>query len=164
MTDYYYYYFGNQRWSPLKCRSIFIISFGYLAPMHHLHSSLNYLLCSVTYNGWPSIWMVTRRKGSFGSRFGYWVASTGAGIQFYGRLYFSVFDRWVPGLYMIGYGKGKIILKFPPFFWLNEENQEQENSKHQMKTKTVLFLFSFDFEFPALDFPHSIWRKAGISK
>ena len=31
-----------------------------------------------------------------------------------------------PGLYMIGYGKGKIILKFPPFFRLNEENQERE--------------------------------------
>ena len=28
-----------------------------------------------------------------------------------------------PGLYMIGYGKGNIILKFPPFFRLNEENQ-----------------------------------------
>ena len=55
---------------------------------------------------------------------------------------------------MIGYGKGKIILKFPPVFRLNEENQEWENSKHQMKTKT--FLFSFDFEFPALDFPRSI--------
>ena len=38
------------------------------------------------------------------------------------------------GLYMIGYGKGKIILKFPPFFRLNEENQERENSKHKMKT------------------------------
>ena len=57
---------------------------------------------------------------------------------------------------MIGYGKGKIILKFLPFFRLNEENQERVNSKHQMKTKTVLFLFSFDFEFPALDFPRSI--------
>ena len=55
---------------------------------------------------------------------------------------------------MIGYGKGNIILKFPPFFRLNEENQERENSKHQMKIKT--FLFSFDFEFPALDFPRSI--------
>ena len=65
------------------------------APMHHLHSSLNYLLCSVTYNGRPSIWMVTRGKGSFGSRFGYWIASTRVGIQWYGRLYFSVFDRWV---------------------------------------------------------------------
>ena len=64
----------------------------------------------------------------------------------------------VSGLYMIGYGKGKNILKFPPFFRLNEENQERENSKHQMKTKTKTFLFSFDFEFefPALDFPHSI--------
>ena len=63
-------------------------------------------------------------------------------------------DRAKPGLYMIGYGKGKNILKFLPFFRLNEENQERENSKHQMKIKT--FLFSFDFEFPALDFPHSI--------
>ena len=42
--------------------------------------------------------------------------------------------QFYPGLYMIGYGKGKIILKFPPFFRLNEENQEWENSKHQMKT------------------------------
>ena len=60
---------------------------------------------------------------------------------------------------MIGYGKGKIILKFPSFFRLNEENQERENSKHQMKIKeTFLFSFSFDFEFefPALDFPRSI--------
>ena len=59
---------------------------------------------------------------------------------------------------MIGYGKGKIILNFPPFFRLNEENQEWENSKHQMKikTETEMFLFSFDFEFPALDFPRSI--------
>ena len=65
------------------------------APMHHLHSSLNYLLCSVTYNGRPSIWMVTRGKGSFGSGFGYWITSTRVGIQWYGRLYFSVFDRWV---------------------------------------------------------------------
>ena len=57
---------------------------------------------------------------------------------------------------MIGYGRGKIILKFPPFCRLNEENQEWENSKHQMKTTTKSFLFSFDFEFPALDFPRSI--------
>ena len=60
---------------------------------------------------------------------------------------------------MIGYRKGKIILKFPPFFRLNKENQERENSKHQMKTKTktVLFLFSFDFEFEfsALEVPCS---------
>ena len=52
-----------------------------------------------------------------------------------------------PGLYMIGYGKRKLILKFPPFFRLNEENQEWENSKHQMKIKTKTF-FPFDFEFP----------------
>ena len=37
-----------------------------------------------------------------------------------------------PGLYMIGYGTGKIILKLPPFWILNEELQELEI---QMKTK-----------------------------
>ena len=52
---------------------------------------------------------------------------------------------------MIGYRTGKLILKFPPFCRLNEENQERENSKHQMKKKN--FLFSFDFEFPALEVP-----------
>ena len=34
-----------------------------------------------------------------------------------------------PGLYMIGYGTAKIILKFPPFFRLKVENQEQEIQK-----------------------------------
>ena len=65
---------------------------------------------------------------------------------------------FITGLYMIGYGKGKIILKFPPFFRLNEENQEWEiQIQNQMKTKMFLFLFSFDvLNFPALDFPHSI--------
>ena len=52
---------------------------------------------------------------------------------------------------MIGYGKGKIILKFPPFFRLNLENQGRENSKHQMKTKTKTFLFLF-WIFPLLIF------------
>ena len=56
---------------------------------------------------------------------------------------------------MIGYRTGKIILKFPPFCRLNEENQERENSKHQMKTKTFLFSFDFEFEFPALEVPRS---------
>ena len=56
---------------------------------------------------------------------------------------------------MIGYGRGKFFLKFPPFCRLNEENQEQENSKHQMKTKTFLFSFDFEFEFPALEVPRS---------
>ena len=60
---------------------------------------------------------------------------------------------YVPGLHMIGYGKGKIILKFPPFFRLNEENQEREiQNQNQMKTKTNPFLFSFD----VLNFPRSI--------
>ena len=64
----------------------------------------------------------------------------------------------IPGLYMIGYGKGKIILKFSPFFRLNEENQEQEiQIQNQMKTKKNRFLFSFDvLNFPALDFPRLI--------
>ena len=57
---------------------------------------------------------------------------------------------------MIGYGKGKNILKFPPFFRLNEENQERE-IQNQMKPKTKTFLFSFNvLNFPALDFPRSI--------
>ena len=57
---------------------------------------------------------------------------------------------------MIGYRKGKIILKFPPFFRLNEENQERE-IQNQMKTKTFLFSFDFEFEFefPALEVPRS---------
>ena len=54
--------------------------------------------------------------------------------------------------------KGKIILKFPPFFRLNEEYQERE-IQNQMKAKTKMFLFMFSFDvlnFPALDFPRSI--------
>ena len=35
----------------------------------------------------------------------------------------------MPGLYMIGYGKRKFILKFPSFCQLNEENQEWGKSK-----------------------------------
>ena len=46
---------------------------------------------------------------------------------------------------MIGYGKGKPILKFPPFCQLNEENLERENVENQMKTKTKPFLFCFVF-------------------
>ena len=57
------------------------------------------------------------------------------------------------GCYMIGYERGKFVLKLPPFWIMNEELQERENSKHQMKTKTFLFLF--DFEFPALEVPRS---------
>ena len=73
-------------------------------------------------------------------------------------------SRAQPGLYMIGYGTRKIILKLPPFFRLNEENQEWENSKHQMKTKTFLFSFDFEFEFPALlKFLVHNFKKAVIS-
>ena len=46
---------------------------------------------------------------------------------------------------MIGYGKGKIILKFPPFFRLNEENKERENSKHQIKTKSFCLHLNLNF-------------------
>ena len=45
---------------------------------------------------------------------------------------------------MIGYGRGKFILKLPPFLIMNEELQERENSKHQMKTKT------FGFRYPII--------------
>ena len=65
-----------------------------------------------------------------------------------------------PGLYMIWYGKGKIILKFKPFFRLNEEYQEleiQNQMKTKTKTKMFWFMLSFDvLNFPALDFPRSI--------
>ena len=71
----------------------------------------------------------------------------------YAVLYISIRIHSIyPGLYMIGYGKGKIILKFPPFFRLNEENQELENSKHQMKIKTKSFCFHLILNFPLLIF------------
>ena len=39
-------------------------------------------------------------------------------------------DRWFnSGLYMIGYGTRKIILKSPPFWIMNEELQEREIQK-----------------------------------
>ena len=36
---------------------------------------------------------------------------------------------YVAGLYMIGYGIGKNIYKFPPFGQLNQEYLERQNSK-----------------------------------
>ena len=72
---------------------------------------------------------------------------------------------------MIGYGKGKgkIILKFLPFFRLNEEYQEQENSKfkvmlHFAATEMCLFVFLFSFQYPTLKVPDSKFKKAVISK
>ena len=54
---------------------------------------------------------------------------------------------------MIGYGKGKIILKFPPFLRFNKEDQEGE-IQNQMKIKAKTFLFSFNvLNFPPIDFP-----------
>ena len=65
---------------------------------------------------------------------------------------------------MTGYGRGKIILRFPLFCRLNEEKQERENSKHQIKTKTFLFSFDFEFEFPALEVPRCIIQKGSNFK
>ena len=71
-----------------------------------------------------------------------------------------------PGLYTIGYGTGKINLKLLPFLISNEELQERVI---QMKTKTqtnisVAVKCNITLNFPTLDIPHSIGRKAGISK
>ena len=52
---------------------------------------------------------------------------------------------------MIGYGIGKIILKLPPFWIMNEELQERGNSKSN-ENKNV-FVFIWCFEFPALEVP-----------
>ena len=71
------------------------------------------------------------------------------------KLNIQIEGRVHAGFYMIGYGRRKIISKFPPFCRLNEENQERENSNHQMTKKTKTFLFSFAFEFPALEVPRS---------
>ena len=60
---------------------------------------------------------------------------------------------------MIGYGTGKIILKLPPFWISNKQLQKQEIQMKNKNTSVTLFL-----TFPALDIPHSIGRKAGISK
>ena len=70
---------------------------------------------------------------------------------------------------MIGYGNGKIILKFPPFFRLNDEYQEWENPKfkvilHFAATEMCFFVFLFSFEFLAVEVPHSKFKKAAISK
>ena len=56
--------------------------------------------------------------------------------------------------YLIGYGRGHIILKFLPFCQLNEEYQELKNSKSHL----------FSFEFPALEVTHSKFEKTSISK
>ena len=54
----------------------------------------------------------------------------------------------MPGLYMIGYGKRKINLKFPSFCQLNEENKEWGKSKvmlHLVATEircVCVFIFS----------------------
>ena len=68
---------------------------------------------------------------------------------------------------MIGYGTGKTILKFLLFSQLNEEYQEWEKSKyllHFAATEMSLFVFLFSFEFPAIEVPHSKFKKAAISK
>ena len=65
-------------------------------------------------------------------------------------------------LYMIGYGIGKIILKFLPFCQMKEENQEQEKSKlcqTQQQLRSILFVFSF--EFSTLEVSHLKLKKCG---
>ena len=54
---------------------------------------------------------------------------------------------------MKGYGTGKIILKFPHFCQLNEENQERENSKlgYNYQQMRCIGLCFFLFEFLALE-------------
>ena len=49
---------------------------------------------------------------------------------------------------------------------MEKELQERENSKHEMKTRPKKFalLQLFDFKFPALEVPHSYFKKAVISK
>ena len=46
---------------------------------------------------------------------------------------------------MIGYGRGKIILKFPPFCRLNEELQEREIQNINWKQKQKRFWFHLMF-------------------
>ena len=54
LTIIIFYYFSNQRWSVLKCRSIFIISFGYLMYMHSFSSISNKIAKNAFSFRWPS--------------------------------------------------------------------------------------------------------------
>ena len=68
---------------------------------------------------------------------------------------------------MIGYGTGKIILKFPPFLPIEQGISRAGKFKvmlHFAATDMRLFVFLFSFEFPALEVPHSKFKKAAISK
>ena len=68
-------------------------------------------------------------------------------------------DYYLPGLYIIGYGKGKIIFEIPAFLQIEQGKSRGgkfKTSNENKNKKTFLLLFSFDFEFPALDFPRSI--------
>ena len=59
-------------------------------------------------------------------------------------------------LCMIWYRTGKIILTFPHFCQLNEENQEWKNSSD--------VCLCFHFNFPLLEVPCSKFKKTAISK
>ena len=63
------------------------------------------------------------------------------------------------GLYMIGHGTEKNILKLRLFEILNKELQEQEILMKLKKQKKSQLL-----NFPSRDIPHSLGRKAEISK
>ena len=68
---------------------------------------------------------------------------------------------------MIGYGKGKIILKLPPFLIFERGSSRAGNSNENKNTNkhiSVAAKCNITLNFPALDIPRSIGRKVGISK
>ena len=78
-------------------------------------------------------------------------------------------DRPIPGLYMIGYGTGKIILKLVITALLNFERGtsragNSNENKNTNKHISVAPKCDITLNFPVLDIPRSIGRKAGISK
>ena len=66
-------------------------------------------------------------------------------------------SMYVPGLYMIGYGKGKNYFEIPAFLQIERGKSRAGKFKTSNENKKFLFLFSFDFEFefPALEVPRS---------
>ena len=68
---------------------------------------------------------------------------------------------------MIEYGTGKIISKVPPFWQLNEENQElqiQSICYTLAATEMCLFAFLYSIEFPALKAPPSKLKRCSKFK
>ena len=68
---------------------------------------------------------------------------------------------------MIGYGRGKIILKSPAFLPIERGISRAGKVKvmlHFAATEMCLFVFVFSFEFPSLEVPPSKFKKVAISK